>query len=758
MRQPGPRHTRRNARSFAFRLTLPALLAGSLVAQTPAPVTAPELPVTAPALPATAPATTAPDSPDQPRLPQGQILIQSHGEPPAPDSSLSGGASPSVVPSPASPEPEQDAHVDVSDAEREALTVTSYDLDARLNLTRSGLRMRARLLLRNDGKSPLQQLPLQISSALRWESATLLGKAGRVALTLSQHQVDTDADHTGAATEAVLTLPEPLAPGETASLDLFYEGTIAQSDARLARLGASSSQGRQADWDAIGPSWTGLRGFGGVLWYPVAAPQLFLSEGNTLFAAIGRMRQQDEAVSIRLRLGVEYTGEPPAAAYFCGRRMALKAVADDPNAPTATGSGIATAEFTSELLGFRLPSLFVIQQPETFLGGSTASGTDAAAGPSSIPKLSSSSSQADTQSATVTDTPQVTGSSSSQADTQPAIATAMQSATSAAPAAARAADSPVLALVSRDEGVAPGLALAADRASGLLASWLGPRPLSAVTLLDHAGQPFQDGPLLVAPAATLETSPEAPALVYSLTHGWIQTGQPWMDEGLAQFFALLWVERETGRGAALNQLSELLQPVALAEPNLSPAADDAPGQPLISSPDEIIYRRKAAAVWWMLRDLVGEPALRSALIAWRMQPATQDSAQAQAVAFEHLLERESGKDLGWFFNDWVLRDRGLPDLSLTAVEISPTPAGAGHGAGFLLAATVRNEGAATADVPLIIRSGQFSTTQRMRIAGFGQTTQRVLVESSPSEVQVNDGSTPEQRTAVHLRQFTPASN
>ena len=32
----------------------------------------------------------------------------------------------------------------------------------------------------------------------------------------------------------------------------------------------------------------------------------------------------------RLRITVAYAGEPPAAAYFCGRRAALKPLADDP--------------------------------------------------------------------------------------------------------------------------------------------------------------------------------------------------------------------------------------------------------------------------------------------------------------------------------------------------------------------------------------------------------------------------------------------
>lgn len=669
-------------------------------------------------LSAQAPAPVSPPGTAEPVPPhKGQIIIQSHGEPPS-----STNSKPDPAQNRQETAPAENAKADVSDEEREALTVRSYDLDARLNLQHAGLSTRARMTVRNAGKVPLRQLALQISSSLHWENATLLGEGRRTPLALAQHRVDTDTDHTGAATEVVLSLPEPLAPGAEANLDLFYSGTVAQSGDRLARVGASAAQGKTADWDAIGPDWTGLRGFGNVLWYPVSSPQLFLAEGNTLFSAIGHMRHREESATVALRLSVEYGGEPPAAAYFCGRRAALKAVADDPSMPTATGSGIATAEFAPEALGFRLPSLFVLQQPETMLGGG-------AEVPSAPAEQESSSSNPDAPKAPVAKAPAI----STAREVQPAT------------------EEPILALESTDTGTTAGLAAAADRAASLLVDWLGPRPLSALTLIDHSGQPFQDGPLLVAPAATLQTSPEAPALVYSLTHGWVQTGQPWMDEGLAQFFALLWVEHENGRDAAISQMSDLLQPVALAEPELNAAADNKPGQPIITAPDELFYRRKAAAVWWMLRDLAGDKAMRAALSAWRTQPVSKDSPETQAVAFQHLLERLSGKDLGWFFADWVLRDRGLPDLSIADLQTSQTPAGPGHSTGFLVAVTLRNDGAAVADVPLIVRSGQFSTTQRVRIPGFSQTTQRVLVETAPTELQVNDGGTPELRSVVHKR-------
>jgi aminopeptidase N len=240
----------------------------------------------------------------------------------------------------------------------------------------------------------------------------------------------------------------------------------------------------------------------------------------------------------------------------------------------------------------------------------------------------------------------------------------------------------------------------------------------------------------------------------------VQTGQPWFDEGLAQFMGLLWTEQQQGREAAIAQLTDLVQPVALAEPaiappttnNLEPATYNVQlpiGQPLIAAADELYYRRKAAAVWWMLRGIVGDQPLTAALTELVAQPASHDTGLVQATNFEHLLEKTSGKDLAWFFNDWVLRDRGLPDLTIAEVAPRQLPAGQGHDSGWLVAVTIRNDGAAAAEVPVVIRSGTFSTTKRVRIAGFSSATDRVLVEAPPTQVLVNDGSTPEIRSSTH---------
>ena len=635
--------------------------------------------------------------PSEPATPHGKVLYQSHGDAPASPDQRQSQPAESEKQAPANATPQ------LTDADREALRITRYDLDIRIVAATSRLTGRARLTLRNASENPLPRIALQISSALTWESASVQGSR----LPVAQHLLDTDADHTGRARELILTLPKPLAPGESLTLDTFYSGAITANGERLERLGAPSTQALETDWDAITANAVALRGFGNVLWFPVAAPQLFLQDGS-LVPAIGRERLEHATTPVSLRLSVEFSGEAPSAAYFCGRREKLAALHDNNDAPIAFGAGIATAVFAAEPIGVRPLSLFVIPQAEIMIAP--------------LPPASA------------TGKPGVSGP-------------------------------PMLAVEGAEETELPRLAQSAERVAPLMQQWLGPQPLTALTVIDHAGQPFEDGPLLVAPVGALAAESSSALLAHSLTHAWVQTGQPWIDEGLAEFFSLLWIEREKGRDAAVAQLDTMMQPVAAADalsetPVRSPATETASssssegsvvGQPLITAYDELFFRRKAAAVWWMLRDIVGEQPLQIALSAWRMQKPDNGTPEAQAQAFEAFLEKASGKDLGWFFNDWVLHDRGLPSLSIVDVTPRTLPAGTGHGQGWLVAVTVHNAGAAAVEVPLVIRSGTFSTTKRIRVPGSSNTTERVVVESAPTEVILNDGSTPEAGASTHTR-------
>ncbi len=104
-------------------------------------------------------------------------------------------------------------------------------------------------------------------------------------------------------------------------------------------------------------------------------------------------------------------------------------------------------------------------------------------------------------------------------------------------------------------------------------------------------------------------------------------------------------EPTIARDAAQNTTQTAAQNAAVADE----------GQSLIRASDEVYYRTKAAAVLWMLRSIVGDDALRRTLQAYR-----EDKLDNDPKEFQRVLERTAKRDLAWFFDDWVYRDRGLP--------------------------------------------------------------------------------------------------
>jgi len=679
-------------------------------------LSAPFAPAQAPQPPAPPPANTQPAAPSpssEPAPPAGQILFSRQA-------STTPDAQPADGQKPAAPIPPDS--LAVTDAERTALTFTAYDLDVHLTPASAGISVRAGLTLRNDGPAPLNRIILQISSSLHWDAfSTRNPQAPSTPLTFAAHLVDTDADHTGQMQEAVLTLPQPLAPGASLSLTALYSGAIPPSAERLERIGAPADQAVAADWDSIAPSnpgpdsqsdtpavGTALRGFGNVLWYPVSEPPLFLGDGAKLFQAVGNSRLRQSAATFRLRLAIEYLGDPPNAAFFCGRREQLIAISDNPNMPAAQSPGIATAVFAPHPLGFRTPSLFIAGTP-----------------------------------------PNDTGT---------------------------AANPDLIAAVTDRYDALPAYAAAAQQVEPLLTDWFGAQPLTSLTILDHPGQPFEDDALLVRPMRGVDPATLAPSLVHSLTHVWVHSSQVWIDEGLAEFAALLWTERSAGRPAALAALQDAASSLALAEPE-TPANDSASssssssdskpepssnpdehaaapsvssaGTSLAAATGEVFYRTKAAAVWWMLRGIVGDDALKQALQAYRLDT----KLDRDPTGLEQTLEKVSHKDLHWFFNDWVYRDRGLPDLSIDSVTPSQIEGHTGLPTGWLVAVVVRNDGYAEAEVPVTVSSATASQTERLRIPGHSSASTRIVFAGTPQQVEVNDGSVPETESSIHTRQL-----
>ena len=651
------------------------------------------------------------------------------------------------VPTPAKPAIQIAAEPSAVDAERQAVTFTALDLDVRLRTAEQHIAVRALLTVRNDGKTPLTRIPLQISSSLDWERVRVDGKDAAISVAT----LNSDADRTGQLHEAAIPLAQPLAPGASLPIDVTYSGVIAPSAQRLLAIGTPEELALASDWDQIGVSFTGLRGFGNVVWYPVSSVPVILGDGARLFDEIGRHKLRLAGAQFRLRLTVEYPhDQAPTVALINGHPAPLAvtepAAASDEAQEVAS---VATASLDSAILGFEAPSLFVaIRAPHP--GANLTAWT--------VPEDDAFAQSWTAAEAKVT--PFLQGWLGQRPRSQ-------------------------LTLLDL-----PGPQDAPFEAGALLAAPL--RPANAEDTPDRL-----DG-----------------ILVHALTHAWIalppaspqppnQPPPAWLHEGVAGFMGTLWVEKQHGRDRALGTLEASRAALALAEPE-SPG--QSPGQPLAAAISPVYYRTKAAYVLWMLRDLVGDSTLSAALRAYNPaqdsagdSPATgklhpdpgpcqgttlqdagilhseggggfnpriksTESTRALAPegnssagppasapcaarsAFERLLEGAGARrDLSWFFADWIDADKGLPDLTIEGVFPS-----AASGGNWLVAVNVANSGYAAAEVPVTVRSASASVTQRLLVPARGKAVQRILIQGQPTDVQVNDGTVPETQASVHV--------
>ena len=144
------------------------------------------------------------------------------------------------------------------------LVFTNYDLDVRIEPEQQRLAVRGKVTLRNDSASPQKNLTLQISSTLDWRSIQFEGKP----VQFVSQPYTSDIDHTGALSEAIVTLPREVPPKGTVEVEVGYEGIIPLDTTRLTRIGVPAEVARHSDWDrstnrsprcAASDTWPGIR-------------------------------------------------------------------------------------------------------------------------------------------------------------------------------------------------------------------------------------------------------------------------------------------------------------------------------------------------------------------------------------------------------------------------------------------------------------------------------------------------------------------
>jgi hypothetical protein len=288
-------------------------------------------------------------------------------------------------------------------------------------------------------------------------------------------------------------------------------------------------------------------------------------------------------------------------------------------------------------------------------------------------------------------------------------------------------------------------ALAVEQVAPQISKWFGDRrdkpelKAEVVDLPDPQASPFESGNLLLMPLRADESTLLLMA-VRQLAHLYFPSPRTWISDGLAGYAQANYFQNEKGRDAALVYLENHRGGLIEAEKqNFKKQGDRSAESSLINSWDEFFVQAKAMNVWWMLKDIVGDTNLSSVLHNYK---ASDDTS---AYYLEKLIEARAHRDLAWFFDDWVYRDRGLPNLRIVSVYPREILNG-----GYLVTVTVENQGAAGAEVPVTVRMASGESTERLIVPGKSKASVRVLAAAVPREVTVNDGSVPESETTTHV--------
>ena len=546
--------------------------------------------------------------------------------------------------------------------DREAFSISHYDLNLRLESSQQRMSVRGKITLRNDSATPQRVAVLQISSSLNWRSIRALpeGKAksavsseeGQAVQFLTQPYVS-DIDHTGELSEAIVTFPHELSPKQTIELAIGYEGVVVLDAARLIRLGTPESVARHSDWDQIGRGFTAVRGVGYVTWYPVAMEAQNLLDGGAMFAALGKWktRHSDSKMELRVEL-LAGAGDKPQL-LVNGNNCA-----DSQDADGAT----VLSGCIFENLGKASPVL-------------------------------------------------IAGNYESQGK-----------------GVVR------LHVLSGDADPADAFAKTAERAAYLVQDWFGSssNKVEVFDLADPDAAAYEAGDWLLMPMAKNNPEMERSLAVHQLTHAAFPSPRPWLYEGTAHFAQAV-AEEKDGRAAALPYLGAHREAVVQAEKPTS-----AHTEALANSSEEAFFRSKAALVFWMLRDMVGDEPFKRALHRYQ---AANDTDSAY---FEHLIEAESKRDLAWFFHDWVYADEGLPDFRIDSANARLT-----NGTSFITAVSVVNAGGAGAEVPVTVHTDAGDFTERLEVRSKSRAVVRIATPTQPLEVIVNDGGVPESGASEH---------
>jgi aminopeptidase N len=182
--------------------------------------------------------------------------------------------------------------------------------------------------------------------------------------------------------------------------------------------------------------------------------------------------------------------------------------------------------------------------------------------------------------------------------------------------------------------------------------------------MEHTSATTMTDSILVDAVAALESSSDG-LVAHELAHQWFgdlltcrDWSNLWLNEGFASYFDTLFTEHEKGDDAfRLAMSSELASYKNSDSRYRRPIVEARFGDPWQMF-DGVTYA-KGACVLHALRGLLGDSAWWSGI---RLYVATYKEQVVSTDDFKKVMEKASGRDLAWFFDQWVYHG-GHPELS-----------------------------------------------------------------------------------------------
>ena len=495
-----------------------------------------------------------------------------------------------------------------------------------------------------------------------------------------------DIDHTGSLSEAIVNLPKEVPVGASITVVVQYGGTVTADATRLTRVGTPEDVAARSEWDEISEPFTAVRGLGYVTWYPVAIEAVSMSDGNAVFDALAGWKHRHANSAFDARIIVS-GGESES---LCVAVNTGTSSCGEGREVADPDSGVKAKEFSNTLnlagLEETVPTFALANYVP--LDRSTVS----------------------------------------------------------------------ILHIPEHTQIARDYVLAAEANDPLLHDWLGDvhQPARVIELTDTKPVPWQNGSIVFTPLRGWSTDTLQLLLMGAQVAARFHSPHLWLQDGMERFLRCVSINSRSGRKAALDYLDEMREMLGKAEEAAHPKSDSAPkaaneaDNTLLNSNDELYLRGKGSFVLWMLRDMLGDTAMQSALAKYRA------GADKDPSYFQRLLQTSSKRDLEWFFDDWVYRDRGLPDFHVASAYVRPLLSD-GTAKNYLLTVTLENRGHAGAEVPVFVQTPSGQKEIRILVKSGEKESGRLELPIVPDKITVNDGSVPEASTKDNVFDVPPPS-